>query len=100
MPIYEFQCFHCDGERIKEEIRYFKNLDDPAPYCPGCGGQMVRQISVSTPHLWTPGLYDAGGKRKEWIETRKEWEKKIKNRGLEMHGDYGADRDSSVGKVR
>jgi len=52
MPIYEYRCERC-GYEVEELVKD----SDEAVYCPKCGKQMTRKISVSTFVLKGGGWY-------------------------------------------
>lgn len=54
MPNYEYECFVC--KNVDEEIRKVKNRDD-IKFCPKCGNEMSRLISVNSRSVfWGTGI--------------------------------------------
>lgn len=50
MPTYDYHCESCE-----HDFSAFHKMSDPAPACPGCGGEVKKKVSAPAVHGATSG---------------------------------------------
>lgn len=69
MPIYEYSCVSCE-----KDIETIHKVNDPAPPCPDCGGELNKKISLAAFHLkgggWYSDLYAGKDNKKPGSESK------------------------------